>query len=72
MNNSRYGEYIIDSLPSEFQNRELADLRLNYAHEVMLGDKLEIFGNLNAGENRVVVIGKEGENICFESELFFK
>ena len=72
MNNSRYGEYIIDCLPPEFQTRQITDLRLNYAHEVMLGDKLEIFGNLNAGENRVVVIGKEGDNICFESELFFK
>ena len=72
MNNSRYGEYIIDCLPSEFQNKQITDLRLNYAHEAMFGDTLELFGNLNAGENRIVVIGKQGQNVCFESELFFK
>ena len=72
MNNSRYGEYIIDILPPEFQNRQITDLRLNYAHEAMFGDTLELFGNLNAGENRIVVIGKQGQNVCFESELFFK
>ena len=72
MNNSRYGEYIIDILPPEFQNKQITDLRLNYAHEAMFGDTLELFGNLNAGENRIVVIGKQGQNVCFESELFFK
>ena len=72
MNNSRYGEYIIDCLPPEFQTRQITDLRLNYAHEAMFGDTLELFGNLNAGENRIVVIGKQGQNVCFESELFFK
>lgn len=72
MNNSRYGEYIIDCLPPEFQNKQITDLRLNYAHEAMFGDTLELFGNLNAGENRIVVIGKQGQNVCFESELFFK
>ena len=72
MNNSRYATYIMDSLPEEFQNKTFTDLRLNYAHEAMLGDNLEIYGNLNAGENRIVIVGKQNGNVCFESELFYK
>lgn len=72
MNNSRYGAYIIDSLPAEYQNRTFTDFRINYSHEASKGDLISMFGNVDAAKKKITVTGKHENVICFESELFYE
>lgn len=71
VNNSRYGDYVIDSIPEEYQNKCFTDFRLNYAHEAVLGENLSIYGAVNDQEKRIVIVAKQKDSVCFESELYF-
>lgn len=70
MNNARYGSYIMDALPEEYQNRLLQDVRINFSHEACKNSKIQIFSKIQ--ENNILVAAKQDGNTCFESELIFK
>lgn len=74
MDNSRYAEYTIDSLPEQYQQKEFTDMRMNYSKEAVLGDTLQILGSFDDAAKKIVVIGKKAETAetCFECELFYK
>lgn len=72
MNNSRYGNYIMDSLPKELVIKKFTDFRLNYAHEAMLDSLLDIYGKNDEEQKKITVIGKQGNDVCFESEIFYQ
>ena len=66
-NNSRYGDFIMDSLPENLQNADFSDIRINYSHEAVFGETLDICGSFK--ENETVVVGKQGNSTCFECIL---
>lgn len=70
MSNARYGAYIMDCLPVEFQQKDIKDFRINYAHEAKEGDKLQLLADFSNPE-LVHVAGTTSEGTCFESELYF-
>lgn len=72
MNNARYGAFVIDCLPEEYQKKEFSDFRINYNKEAVQGEMIELFGSFNDSEKKITIIGKQNENNCFEAELFWK
>lgn len=70
MNNARYGAYIIDCLPAEYQSKNITDFRINYSHEAMIGDTLQLQGNFE-NPQKIIIAGKAPSGICFESELYY-
>ncbi|OJF76845.1 MAG: hypothetical protein BKP49_04580 [Treponema sp. CETP13] len=71
MNNARYGAYIIDSLPPEYQDYNFTDFRINYAHEAGRGDVISMYGEIDAESKKITITGKHDDVTCFESELFY-
>ena len=71
VNNSRYGAYVVDSLPDEYQNKEYTDFRINYAHEAKKGDILHIYGSFDDNTKKIVITGKQDGGTCFDSELYY-
>lgn len=69
MNNARYGAFVIDSLPEAFRAHEFKDFKINYVNEAVLGENIKLYGSFNDSEKKAVVIGKQEDKICFESEL---
>ena len=70
MSNARYGAYIMDCLPLEFQQKDIKDFRINYAHEAKEGDRLQLLADFSNPE-LVHVSGITAEGTCFESELYY-
>lgn len=70
-NNSKYINFALDNLPSEFQQKVVKDLRLNYSKEAMLGEELEIKGFFNKDENKYTIQGLVGDTSSFECELYY-
>ena len=66
-NNSRYGDFIMDALPQNLQNADFSDFRINYSHEAVLGETIDISASYNG--NETVVVGKQGNSTCFECIL---
>lgn len=71
VNNSKYINFVIDNLPEEYQNRTYTDMRLNYSKEAVYGDTINLFGKIDETEKKITVIGKVGDTISFESELYW-
>lgn len=72
MNNARYGAFVVDCLPCEYQDKEFTDFRINYNKEAVQGEMIELSGNFEDSEQKITIVGKQGENVCFEAELFWK
>lgn len=72
MNNARYGAFVVDSLPAEYQNKEFTDFRLNFSKEAMQGQTVKIYGHFEDSAKKIVLVAKQEENVCFESELIYK
>lgn len=70
VNNSRYGAYIMDSLPPEFQQKDITDIRINYSQEATVGNTLRLFANLDDAK-KIVIVGKIEQATCFEAELYY-
>ncbi|MBQ5781120.1 MAG: acyl-[Spirochaetaceae bacterium] len=70
LNNARYGDFITDAIPDDLQDK-ITDIRINFAKEAAAGDSLTVCKNYNRDEGKIVVVGKNGDEICFESEVFF-
>ncbi|MCR5289337.1 MAG: acyl-[acyl-carrier-protein] thioesterase [Treponema sp.] len=73
-NNSRYGAFTIDCLPPEYQEKQFTDFRINFAKEAMIGDMLQMYAAFDTDNKKIIVVGKKISNneICFESELYYK
>lgn len=70
VNNSRYGAFVMDSLPADFRQKDITDFRINYSQEAILGETLQLFGDFQ-NEHKIVIIGKVEKGTCFEAELSF-
>ncbi len=68
-NNSRYGAFILDSLPLEFAEKNFTDFKINYSKEAMLGETIKIYADFSES-NKITVIGKT-DAISFEAELYY-
>lgn len=71
MNNARYGAFVIDSLPESYRQIEFKDFKINYVNEAVLGENIKLYGSFDESSKKAVIIGKQDEKICFESELFW-
>lgn len=72
VNNARYGAFVIDSLPEEFQKKEFTDFRINYSKEAVKGSVLKVYGNFDESAKKITIVAKQDDNICFESECHYK
>lgn len=70
-NNSKYINFAIDSLPEEFQKKQIKNLRLNYSKEAHLGELLEIKAFFNEIEKKYTVQGIIEGISSFEAELYY-
>ena len=71
-NNSRYGAFTVDCLPPEYQQKQFTDFRINFSKEAMKGEMLQMYGHADAQSHKVTVTGRQGNDTCFESELFYR
>ncbi|MCK9170652.1 MAG: thioesterase [Treponema sp.] len=72
MNNSRYGAFAIDCLPESYQQKDFTDFRMNYSKEAKEGEKVHLFGAFDDAAKKIIVMGKQSEDTCFESEFYYK
>ena len=72
MNNARYGAFVIDALPAEYQKKEFTDFRINYSKEAVQNQMIELYSSFNDEEKKIIIVGKQDNSICFESELYYK
>ena len=71
MNNSRYGAFAIDCLPEEYQRKTFTDFRINCSHEAKKGDTITMFAAFDDDAKKIIVVGKQKNATCFESELYY-
>ncbi|MDR1029222.1 MAG: hypothetical protein LBL63_07360 [Clostridiales Family XIII bacterium] len=65
--NATYGDLITDTLEPQEYERGVAEIRINYVHEAKHGDIIRIFRE--EGDADILLTGKIGEAVCFESKL---
>lgn len=70
VNNTRYGEYVMDVLPPELQDKPIKEIRMNYAKETLVGNNLDIYIN-SENQQAVTIVGKDNGEICFETVISF-
>ena len=70
-NNSKYINFVLDSLPAEYQNKTYKDFKINYSKEAVLNDMVSVQAEYFPSENKIVVVGKNQSESCFECELFY-
>ena len=70
--NSRYGAFVVDALPAEYNEKELVDFRLNYSREALLGETLTMYASFDDTNKKVSMVGKTQNGSSFESELYYR
>ena len=69
LNNCRYIEFILDSLPlSLFKQKEIASLLINYETETAPGETIMMYGN----DDYTYICGRTTEKVCFEANLTYR
>lgn len=71
MNNARYGAFLVDALPKEYQQKSYKDFKINYSKEAIEGKLLQLFGDFDDENKKIVIIGKQQDTTCFEVELYW-
>ena len=71
VNNSRYGAYTVDCLPSDWLQRPIKDMKINYSKEAVPGNVIEIYAHVADDKSKITVVGKQENNTCYECELYF-
>ena len=71
VNNARYGAFVIDCLPPEYQKKDFSDFRINYSKEAVAGQMIQMYGTIDEESKKIVIAGKQKENTCFEAELYW-
>lgn len=67
VNNIKYFEWMLDSLPTSFtQQKTLTQVEINYVSEVVLGEEVKILNEMEEGETSKVItaIMKENKPAC--------
>lgn len=70
-NNSKYINFVLDSLPAEYQNKTYKDFKINYSKEAVLNDEVCVQAEFASTENKIIIAGKNKGESCFECELYF-
>lgn len=70
-NNSRYIAFAVDALPPEYREKNFTDFRINFSKEAMVDETLQIYGDINDEEKKIVVAGKNAQGVSFEAELYW-
>ena len=69
-NNCAYTQWVMDSLPFDYvKGHRLADVEVNYYHEILFGEQVELHAAQSG--NKWYVSGRIGEKICFVESLEF-
>jgi medium-chain acyl-[acyl-carrier-protein] hydrolase len=68
--NANYVSIALDYLPYEKQIEDLSDFSINFIKEAKLGEVMDLYSSFDIEPNRTVIIGKNGDSICFECELY--
>lgn len=68
--NAVYADIASNIMPTEEYEADVSDMRINFVSEVKNGEIIELFRSDR--ENSTIIIGKTGEKICFEYEIFYK
>ncbi len=71
-NNARYGAFFDDAIPEKYRSLNFTDLRLNYAKEAKLGQKLSIYGVADEEAKKLTFVGRTPQEISFEAELYYQ
>ena len=71
VNNARYGAYVADCLPPEYQQKTYRDFRINYSKEAVAGQLIQLYGTFDEQNKKIIIAGKQKENTCFEAELYW-
>ena len=71
-NNSRYGAFITDALPVQYNEKNFTDFRINYSKEAMLGQNLKVYGHFDDEAKKILVCGETENGTSFEAELLYK
>lgn len=69
LNNANYGGIAIDFLPYDLRDRAITDFYINYNKEAMLGDRISLYGYLEA--NDYYIIGRIENTLCFTCKFIF-
>nr|MCR5187787.1 acyl-[acyl-carrier-protein] thioesterase [Treponema sp.] len=69
--NSKYINFVLDSLPAEYQNMTYKDFKINYSKEAVLNDEVSVQAEFAGTENKIIIAGKNKGESCFECELFY-
>lgn len=72
VNSSRYGALTVDALPEKYADKEFTGFRLNYVKEAKKGSPILYFGAFDDAAKKILIVGKQGDSPCFESELLYK
>ena len=59
-------------MPEKYSEKTFTDFKINYSKEAVLGENIKLFGTFDDEAGKAVIIGKQEENICFESEVYYK
>lgn len=70
-NNSRYAAFMMDCLPSKYHDIAFTDFRINFSKEAMIGEVLKIYAAFEDDNKKITVVGKVGDSVSFESELYW-
>lgn len=68
--NGNYADMTVDVISQQLYEQDVENFRINFISEAVLGDVIEIYGNID--NKKSIVIGKICDKICFESEIIFK
>jgi len=68
--NGNYADMAIDVISQQLFEQGVENFRINFVSEAVLGDTIDIYGD-NEG-NKIIIIGKICDKVCFESEIIFE
>ena len=72
VNNSRYGNYILDALPEDILEQEISEFKINYSKEAFLGEEMTIVGSFSDDKKKAIVAGRTERGTSFEALLAYK
>lgn len=70
LNNTVYADFLVDFLPGGISGREITEFSINYEHEAVLGDTIELFARKDG--DTVFFRGAHGRGSCFTASCRVK
>lgn len=69
VNNTKYADFVIDSLPNDFADKRISAMQINYLRETRLDEIIDT--EYYTDGNAVNVFGRSGDDNVFESRVEF-